>query len=99
MRWGSTRTSSSCLTKWETAPAFISRERAAILWGDRIARRLARRDGAAYRLVQAEFDGVEIVELTMIVSLTAMAARITNALRIAPRRTDRTHPREWAGPR
>lgn len=70
--------------EWETAPAFTGRERAAILWGDRVARRLARRDGAAYRLLREEFDDAEIVELTLIASLAAMADRITNALRIAP---------------
>ena len=35
--------------EWETAPAFTDRERAAILWADRVARRLARRDAPAYR--------------------------------------------------
>lgn len=70
--------------EWETAPAFTSRERAAILWGDRVAKRLARRDGAAYRAVREEFDDTEIVELTLVASLAVMADRITNALRIAP---------------
>lgn len=70
--------------EWETAPAFTERERAAITWADRVARRLARRDGAAYRLVQEHCTPEEIVELTAIASLAAMADRITNALRIAP---------------
>jgi alkylhydroperoxidase family enzyme len=70
--------------EWETAPAFTDRERAAILWGDRVARRLARRDGSAYRIVREAFEEVEIVELTAIASLAAMADRITNALRIPP---------------
>lgn len=70
--------------EWETAPAFTDRERVAILWGDRVARRLARRDGAAYRAVREVFDDVELVELTALASLGAMADRITNALRIPP---------------
>ena len=70
--------------EWENAPAFTDRERAAILWGDRVARRLARRDGAAYLIVREEFDDVEIVELTAVASLAAMADRLTNALRISP---------------
>lgn len=73
--------------EWESAPAFTERDRAAILWGDRVARRLARRDGAAYRIVREAFDDVEIVELTTIASLAAMAGRITNALRIPPDRS------------
>lgn len=70
--------------EWERVPVFTDRERAAILWGDRVARRLARRDGVAYRIVREEFDDVEIVELTAIASLAAMADRLTNALRISP---------------
>ncbi len=69
---------------WETTPAFSDRERAAILWGDRVARRLAQRDVDAYRSVAAQFDTTEIVELTMVASLAAMAVRITNALRVSP---------------
>jgi alkylhydroperoxidase family enzyme len=70
--------------EWETAPAFTDRERAAIMWADRIAKRLARRDGAAYRLVREQCSDEELVELTAIASLAAMADRITNALRISP---------------
>ncbi len=78
--------------EWEKAPAFTDRERAAILWGDRVARRLARRDGAAYRMVRDKFDDVEIVELTAIASLAAMANRITNTLRISPEKEGRLTP-------
>jgi hypothetical protein len=70
--------------EWETAPAFTDRDRAAITWADRIAKRLARRDAGAYRLVREHFTDEEIVELTAIASLAAMADRITNALRIPP---------------
>lgn len=70
--------------EWETAPAFTDRERAAILWGDRIARRLARRDKRAYETLRESFSEKELVELTMVASLAAMADRFTNALRIAP---------------
>jgi alkylhydroperoxidase family enzyme len=70
--------------EWDAAPAFSDRERAAITWADRVARRLARRDGAAFRLVQTHCTVEEIVELTAIASLAAMATRITNGLRIAP---------------
>jgi alkylhydroperoxidase family enzyme len=67
--------------EWEAAPAFSERERAAILWGDRVARRLARRDKRAYETVRAHFSDEEMVELTLV---SAMADRLTNALRIAP---------------
>lgn len=70
--------------EWETAPTFSDRERAAITWADRIAKRLARRDAAAYRFVREHCSDEEIVELTAIASLAAMADRITNALRISP---------------
>ena len=70
--------------EWETAPAFTDRERAAILWADRVARRLARRDAAAYRAVREHLTERELVELTATVSLACMANRLTNALRISP---------------
>jgi alkylhydroperoxidase family enzyme len=70
--------------EWETAPAFTDRERAAILWADRTARRLARRDAAAYRVVREHLSERELVELTATVSLACMANRLTNALRISP---------------
>lgn len=70
--------------EWEISPGFSERERAAILWGDRVARRLARRDKKAYETVRAAFSEVELVELTLLASLGAMADRLTNALRIAP---------------
>jgi alkylhydroperoxidase family enzyme len=69
---------------WEAAPVFSERERAAILWGDRVARRLARRDKRAFDTVRAHFSDEEMVELTLVSSLGAMADRLTNALRIAP---------------
>ena len=70
--------------EWETAPAFSDRERAAILWADRTARRLARRDAGAYRKVRAQLSEAELVELTTVVALACMATRFTNALRIVP---------------
>ena len=70
--------------EWETAPVFSERERAAILWADRVARRLARRDKRAFETVRAHFSDEEMVELTLVASLGAMADRFTNALRIAP---------------
>ncbi len=70
--------------EWDTVPAFGDRERAAILWADRVARRLARRDRLAYEAVRAVYDEDEFVELTMIASLAAMHTRIANALRITP---------------
>ena len=84
--------------EWESAPGFSDRERAAILWGDRVARRLARRDGAAYRVVRAEFDDAEVVELTMVASLAAMADRFTNALRIPPEASTGLTPIDGAIP-
>ena len=69
---------------WETTPAFNDQERAAILWGDRVARRLAQRDKAAFDQVSAAFAPAEVVELTMVAALAAMAVRITNALRVSP---------------
>ena len=69
---------------WETTPAFNDQERAAILWGDRVARRLAQRDKAAFDQVSAAFAPDEVVELTMVAALAAMAVRITNALRVSP---------------
>ncbi|HYG71419.1 MAG TPA: hypothetical protein VEC15_03920 [Actinomycetota bacterium] len=78
--------------EWETA-AFDDRERAAILWGDRVARRLARRDRVAYEGVRAVFDEDAFVELTMIASLAAMHVRIANALRIVPEPPTELAPR------
>lgn len=70
--------------EWEISPGFSERERAAILWGDRVARRLARRDKRAFETVRAHFSDEELVELTLLASLGAMADRLTNALRIPP---------------
>ena len=70
--------------EWEVTPGFTARERAAVLWGDRVARRLARRDARAYEAVRAEFSELELVELTLIAALAAMADRFTNALRVPP---------------
>ncbi len=70
--------------EWEVAATFSERERAAIRWGDRVARRLARSDKRAYDAVRAVFTEAELVELTLLSSLGAMADRLTNALRIAP---------------
>jgi alkylhydroperoxidase family enzyme len=70
--------------EWEISPGFSERERAAILWVDRVARRLARRDKRAYETVRAIFTEEEFVELTLLASLGAMADRLTNALRVAP---------------
>jgi len=70
--------------EWETSPGFSELERAAILWADRVARRLARRDKRAFETVQKHFSDEELVELTLVASLGAMADRLTNALRIAP---------------
>src|SRR5690606_20074256 len=69
---------------WESAPAFERRERAAILWGDRVARRLAQRDKPAYTAVTGEFTETEIAELTLVAALGAMAVRAANALRVPP---------------
>lgn len=70
--------------EWDDVPAFSPRERAAIRWGERVARRTARRDRAAYEEVMAQFDEQELVELTLVASLACMADRVTNALRISP---------------
>jgi alkylhydroperoxidase family enzyme len=70
--------------EWEMSPAFSERERAAILWADRVARRLARRDSRAFETVRSHFSDQEVVELTLVSSLGAMANRLTNALRVAP---------------
>jgi alkylhydroperoxidase family enzyme len=70
--------------EWEMSPVFSERERAAVLWADRVARRLARRDKKAFETVRAHFSDEEIVELTLVSSLGAMADRIANALRVAP---------------
>jgi alkylhydroperoxidase family enzyme len=70
--------------EWELSPGFSDRERAAILWADRVARRLARRDSAAYEIARRHFSDRELVELTLMSSLGAMADRLTNALRVAP---------------
>jgi alkylhydroperoxidase family enzyme len=68
--------------EWESMPTLSDRERAAVLWGDRVARRMARRDMKAYERVRTVFGDEEIIELTLVASLAAMADRFANALRI-----------------
>jgi hypothetical protein len=70
--------------EWEISPGFSERERAAILWADRVARRLARRDKRAFETVREHFSDEELVELTLVASLGSMADRLTNSLRIHP---------------
>jgi alkylhydroperoxidase family enzyme len=70
--------------EWAISPAFSERERAAILWADRVARRLARRDRIAFETVREHYSDEELVELTLVSSLGSMADRLTNALRIPP---------------
>ncbi|HXF56216.1 MAG TPA: hypothetical protein VNO34_01300 [Actinomycetota bacterium] len=67
---------------WELTPALEPRERAAVLWADRVARRLARRDRRAHDEVRRWFDDEGFVELTLAASLTVMACRLANALRL-----------------
>lgn len=75
--------------EWEWAPGLTDRERAAVQWGDRVARRLARRDAGAYTDLCAAFSPDEVVELTLVASLAACFHRFTNAVRL-----DGTAPEE-----
>jgi alkylhydroperoxidase family enzyme len=70
--------------EWELAPGFTERERAAVIWSDRVGRRLAKRDAKAYATLTDHFTPTEIVELTLVSSLAAFLTRFTNALRIPP---------------
>ncbi len=80
--------------EWEMTPAFTQREFAAVLWGDRIARRVARRDMKAHEVVRASFHESEFVELTLVASLATMADRLVNSLRIAPEEPNGLSPSE-----
>lgn len=70
--------------EWEMTGGFAPRATAAILWADRVARRLARRDARAYKTVSEVYSQDEVVELTLLAGLASMATRLTNSLRIAP---------------
>lgn len=68
--------------EWEVSAGLEPRERSAVLWADRVVRRLARRDRTAYEAARRWFDDEAFVELTLVASIAVMACRVANALRL-----------------
>ncbi len=65
---------------WASCPTFDERDRAAILWADRVTRNVADVDVEARRVVESQFSPVEVVELTLVSCLFAMLNRFNDSL-------------------
>lgn len=65
---------------WASWPTFDDRDRAAVLWADRVTRNIADGDVEARRQVEAQFSEVEVVELTLVSCLFAMLNRFNDSL-------------------
>jgi AhpD family alkylhydroperoxidase len=65
---------------WESCPTLDEREKAAIMWADRVTRNLTDTDAEARKRVEALFTEDELVELTLVSCLFAMLNRFNDSL-------------------
>lgn len=65
---------------WESCPTLDEREKAAIMWADRVTRNVTDTDTEARRRVEAAFTPDELVELTLVSCLFAMLNRFNDSL-------------------
>ena len=61
---------------------FSEREKAAVLWAERVTRNTAQQRGDVYERVKAQFSDAEIVELTLVCAMFNMINRINDCLQI-----------------
>lgn len=66
--------------RWEDSPLFDERDRAAILWADRITRGEAHADPGAWQRVRAVFTEAQAVELTLVVCLFNFLNRFNDTM-------------------
>ena len=66
--------------EWQHLPAFDGRDRAAILWADRVTRNVAGEDAEARAEVERHFSPDELVELTLAIGLFAFLNRFNDSM-------------------
>ena len=66
--------------EWATSELFDEREKAAILWADRVTRNIAKSDTEAQNRVRRQFSEPELVELTMAICQFALLNRFNDSL-------------------
>lgn len=65
---------------WESCPTLDEREKAAIMWADRVTRNVTDADPEAKARVEALFTPDEVIELTLVSCLFAMLNRFNDSL-------------------
>lgn len=66
--------------EWQVCPSFDERDRAALLWAERVTRNVAHVDGDARARVEQAFTREELIELTLAIGQFAMLNRINDSL-------------------
>ena len=72
------------LAFYQRSPLFDDREKAAILYADRVTRSAAVIRDAALEDLRKHFNEEQIVELTLVVAIANFTNRFNDALRIPP---------------
>ena len=72
------------LTFYQRSPLFDDREKAVILYADRVTRSAAVIRDAALEDLRKHFSEEQIVEITLVVSIANFTNRFNDALRIQP---------------
>jgi len=72
------------LTFYQRSPLFDDREKAVILYADRVTRSAAVIRDAALEDLRKHFNEEQIVELTLVVAIANFTNRFNDALRIPP---------------
>ncbi len=79
---GLSETKIDAVPHWQVSDAFTSLERAVLAYADAIATANGRVADGVFAALRAELDAEQIIELTYIVSLYAMHATMSRALRL-----------------
>lgn len=65
---------------WMDSPVLSARDRAAVLWADRVTRNTAADDDEARAIVERHFAPDELVELTLVIGEFAFLNRFNDSL-------------------
>jgi len=72
------------LTFYQRSPLFDEREKAVILYADRVTRSVAAIRDAALEDLKKHFNEQQIVELPLVIAIANFTNRINDALRMEP---------------